>query len=67
MVEEPQEPEYRFTEMPDKVEIGSVASCPKCRQTGKEPGNKTGMPCSRCNGFGIVPNRGPIESRKPAS
>ena len=58
--------EYRFTEMPKSIDFGKVAGCPVCKRSGRQPGTKASdkVACERCNGFGIVPNRGPIVAVK---
>lgn len=76
--ETPEASEYRFTEMPSKIDFGAVAVCPRCRSRTikarfgtnkhslhKDPYNKKG-PCQGCGGWGIVPNRGPIPITMPA-
>lgn len=56
------EPSHRFQSRPTKFEFGAVASCPRCHGKGKEPGTKdeSGIECVRCDGYGVVPNKGPI-------
>lgn len=58
--------EYRFTEMPKNIDFGAVAGCPVCKRTGRQPGTKVAdnISCERCNGFGIVPNKGPVVAAK---
>lgn len=91
---DPQPPIYKFDVMPERVNMGDVAVCPRClghkrparaptqkydRIKGKvvevkgreaedftrdpyKPSNKDHSPnrCPRCNGFGIVPNKGGV-------
>ena len=70
-------PESRFTRLPSKIEFGAVAVCPRCKAKTRRynyPGlegvrhkdpfrNK--QACIGCNGFGIVPNKGPIPMTPP--
>ncbi len=60
--DEPQEPEYKYDTLPEHIEFGTSARCPRCAGKGREPGTKidAGIPCGRCNGFGVVPNKGAI-------
>jgi len=79
----PKQPEsFRFTQMPERLDFGSMAVCHRCkgkklleRQTpsGKhlpadefcrDPKDRKNA-CRRCNGFGIVPNLGPIPITLP--
>lgn len=67
---EDQEPDgYRFITKPEVIEFGSTLHCPRCHAKTKtvddlyqDPDRrpKENKPCRRCNGFGIVPNQGPI-------
>lgn len=54
-----EETNYRFTTLPERIEFGLVARCPRCNGKGNEPGSKK-TPCHRCRGMGVVPNKGPI-------
>lgn len=63
---------HKFETMPSKVDFGAVAICPRCRgktqrylyktfegKRHKDP-TKEKTPCIQCNGWGIIPNKGPI-------
>lgn len=75
--EEASLPQTQFTRMPDKIEFGSVAVCPRCKGRTRKyaypglegPRHKDPVAgkkqCLGCNGFGIVPNRGPIPLSMP--
>lgn len=76
--EENQLTQFQFTKMPTKIEFGSVAVCPRCKGTSrkyayeglegarhKDPVLKK-RACINCNGFGIVPNKGPISVSMPS-
>jgi hypothetical protein len=65
-------PSYKFEKRPTKVNFGDVTICPRCKAKGqrykfkgleekrhKDP-IKEKTPCIACNGWGIVPNIGPI-------
>lgn len=70
-------PEYQFTALPERLDFGSVAVCPRCHartnrarfgqnkhSLHKDPYHKKG-PCIGCLGWGIVPNKGPIPATVP--
>jgi hypothetical protein len=74
---EPGLPVQRFDRLPKPVIMGEVAVCPRCRARTrklhyeglegarhKDP-HSTRQPCLGCNGFGIVPNKGPISMTPP--
>jgi len=74
---EPGLPEARFQRLPRTVVMGDVAVCPRCRGKTrlmhfvgldgirhKDP-HEPKRPCLGCNGFGIVPNKGPIPLTVP--
>jgi hypothetical protein len=61
---------FKFTEMPAKVDFGIHTICPRCKgfrrkkkgvreELASDPA-KASILCVRCNGFGIVPNVGPV-------
>lgn len=66
-------PVTKFETLP-KIIFGEVAVCPRCRARTKrvlyekygEVRHKdpfqTTIPCQTCNGFGFVPNHGPVAS-----
>ena len=47
----------RYTRPPTKLAFGEAIPCPRCDGKGKrvDPVVKKFGPCTRCNGFGIVP------------
>ncbi len=64
--------EFKFSKLPSKVSFGEVAICPRCKaktqkyafknldgKRHKDP-TKEKTPCIGCNGWGIVPNKGPV-------
>lgn len=68
---------YKFEKMPRHFAFGEVAVCPRCRgktqkyqfkktegKRHKDP-TKEATPCLACNGWGIVPNNGPIPVTMP--
>lgn len=68
---------YKFAKMPDKIDFGAVAVCPRCRsktrkydypglegKRHKDPWIKK-KPCEGCNGLGIIPNKGAIPITMP--
>lgn len=68
---------FKFTKLPAKIDFGAVAVCPRCRartqkylfkgkhdKLHKDP-VKEKTPCIGCNGWGIVPNIGPIPMTSP--
>ena len=55
--------EDRYRERPARIVFGESAWCYRCRGNGKNPDDKTKF-CGRCNGIGIIPNRGPIQAQK---
>lgn len=104
--EPPQPPPQKFDSLPRKLDWGSVAVCPRCRQKTtrgkprkevdltaltpkqrrdrerkkndpnalideddvllfKDPTATPTQPCRRCNGYGVVPNVGPIPFTPP--
>lgn len=66
-----------FDHRPAKIDWGAMALCPSCKgKIGKEPllgddgkpvtkHKRRKAPCPRCNGYGIVPNIGPIPLTMP--
>ena len=67
----------KFVKLPHPIEFGAVAVCPRCRgrtkkydyeglqdKRHKDPW-KSKKPCLGCNGFGIIPNVGPIPLTMP--
>lgn len=74
----PQPPFAKYTSEPDHVSFGGTVICPRCHRKGR-PMKETGLfrdpfykgkhpiPCTRCNGFGLVPNSGPIPVQVPSS
>lgn len=67
----------KFDVMPKTIVFGEVAVCPRCHartrkydyegkemKRHKDPHVKR-KPCLGCNGFGIVPNKGPIPMTMP--
>lgn len=60
--DEPREADYKYDRLPEHIEFGLSARCPRCVGKGLEPGTKpdSGISCQRCGGFGIVPNKGVI-------
>lgn len=76
VVDEGPIPEYQFTVLPEKIDFGTVAVCPRChartrkhkygaqgKYLHKDPYRK--MACLGCGGWGIVPNKGPIPATMP--
>lgn len=70
-------PEFRFTTLPDKLDFGAVAVCPRCHARTrkyhyeglealrhKDPHVKKSA-CLGCNGWGVVPNKGAITMTAP--
>jgi len=68
---------YKFVSLPARIEFGQVAVCPRCKGRTrkyeyenlhglrhKDP-YVNGKPCTGCNGWGIVPNVGPIPLTLP--
>lgn len=75
--EEPTPTTGAFDDLPRHLVLGEVAVCPRCRAKThrynykdyegarhKDP-HKKGKPCLGCNGWGIVPNQGPIAMAPP--
>lgn len=70
--EQPQKETFAFTQPPMEVAFGSAVICPRCKGLRRKiKGQRTELcmdpsnpkvPCIRCNGFGIVPNVGPVVS-----
>lgn len=71
----PQPDIYKYTERPKSVAFGAATICPRCKGIRRkrkgivddlcmEVGSSTQV-CIRCNGFGIVPNVGPVAAAKP--
>ena len=68
---------YKFTKPPKRIHFGSVAVCPRCHartqrykfknKEDKLHGDpvKDKTPCIGCNGWGFVPNVGPIPMSEP--
>lgn len=67
----------KFVTLPARIMFGEVAVCPRCRaktrqyhydglegQRHKDP-HVSMKPCVACNGFGMVPNKGPIPMTAP--
>ena len=77
----PQPPVYAYTANPGAVSFGEAAICPRCKGVrrkakwlakGLRPADDMCMDpkdhsiyCRRCNGWGVVPNIGPVVSTKP--
>lgn len=72
-----EETTYKFVRLPAKIDFGAVAVCPRCHaktqrysykalegKRHKDP-VKEKIPCINCNGWGIVPNKGPIPLTMP--
>lgn len=75
-VDEVEEEEYTFTAQPRGLQFGEAVVCPRCRgvrrkgkvlKSGWRPADEMCMDpkdhkvvCRRCNGYGIVPNKGPV-------
>ena len=67
----------KFQVMPFPIVFGEIAVCPRCRARTRKydydglqgPRHKDPFvkrrPCLGCNGFGIVPNKGPIPITMP--
>lgn len=67
----------RFNRLPERIEFGQVAVCPRCRgrtkkvfyknlnETRHKDKIKLNTPCLGCNGFGLIPNKGPIPITMP--
>lgn len=66
----PQPQIYSYSKMPDRPQFGESVVCPRCKgfrhkHKGKlddlctDPSHPNEL-CHRCNGFGIVPNIGPV-------
>jgi hypothetical protein len=80
LIETPESDEVEtgaFTRLPKPINFGEVAVCPRCRGKTRRY-NYPGLddlrhkdpyvdkiPCKGCNGWGIVPNRGPIPMTAP--
>ena len=79
--ETPQPPIYKYREQPVGVKFGDAVVCPRCRgirrpekmlKAGLRPADTMCMDpkdhsiyCQRCDGWGIVPNLGPVVSTAP--
>lgn len=69
--------DHKFRTLPAKITFGEVAVCPRCRAKTRKydydglPGLRhkdpyeSKKPCLGCNGFGFVPNQGPIPMTAP--
>lgn len=53
----------RYREKPERIVFGETAWCYACHGTGKKSGERS-KPCPRCEGLGIIPNKGPIQAQK---
>jgi hypothetical protein len=75
-IPEPEQPhEARYTRDPGHLVFGRDILCPRChnktrmlkeQELRRDPfGKKNPRPCDRCNGWGLVPNQGPIPVQTP--
>jgi hypothetical protein len=66
----PQPETYKFTSKPPKIQFGAHLNCPRCHgilrknkgvkdEECMDPSNRK-IACIRCNGFGVIPNVGPV-------
>lgn len=65
-LEVPDEPaeSHHFARPPERLSLGSMVICPRCKGRGNDPGNKSKV-CIRCKGHFVVPNVGPIAPTRP--
>jgi hypothetical protein len=53
----PESTPLKYERLPTKLAFGEAIPCPGCDGKGRrvDPGTRKQGPCTRCNGFGIVP------------
>ena len=57
--------ERRYSSLPERIEFGETVWCPNCNGGKRSPKDESKV-CARCNGIGVIPNRGPIKSPRKA-
>jgi hypothetical protein len=57
LVSAPQIRLLKYETLPTRLAFGEAMPCPRCdgRKVSIDPVDKKKGPCTRCNGFGIVP------------
>jgi DnaJ-class molecular chaperone len=53
--------ERRYERPPGRLEFGMTVWCPKCKGRGTVTIKENDKTCSRCNGYGVVPNKGVVK------